>query len=469
MNNKDNLKESLKKAFESYNEPLLQHQWERLNLDLKNQKKKSHLTLGNMVIVAVLLFLGSIIGFYFKQNTSNSQVSNTSVSKNEESNRGSKSIEVKTLAEAQHLEIPNNESKKTFESKLGIKQASSEGLQQNKMTYSNSDLKTINNQNETIDWFSKSLKLPVLPIIKQIEVAPELNGEEIVSIDGIEDSKADKEEAVSTIESKVLENMDLETVVEKNEQKDSVKKSTKRSVPQPENKSTRSKFAVSLSYGMSNVKTASSRLENGSAMHKDGERLFNESEKGKESQVFNLGFEFYVRKNFNLIIQTGTQYREITNTEKIDYSYSDIPFREVDGTIIGYFRDTINPLRITSSNILKRRYVTIPIQFAYNFAIAPKHELQPCLGLNVNKLLAASGNSFSVNDGEVKPLSSTLSKKINVGMIAGLQYNYNVMSHWWLGIGAQWQQNIQNSHFGYSQIKSKINQYNSNIVLKYKF
>jgi hypothetical protein len=162
MNNKDNLKESLKKAFESYNEPLLQHQWERLNLDLKNQKKKSHLTLGNVVIVAVLLFLGSVIGFYFKQNTSNSQVSNTSVSKNEESIRESKSNEVKTLAEAQHLEIPNNESKKTFESKLGIKQASSEVLQQNKMTYSNSDLKTINNQNETRDWFSKSLKLPII-------------------------------------------------------------------------------------------------------------------------------------------------------------------------------------------------------------------------------------------------------------------------------------------------------------------
>ena len=68
MNNKDNLQESFKKAFENHNEPLLNHQWERLNLDLKNQKKKSIFSFWNISIALGLIFLGTLIGFYLKPN-----------------------------------------------------------------------------------------------------------------------------------------------------------------------------------------------------------------------------------------------------------------------------------------------------------------------------------------------------------------------------------------------------------------
>lgn len=465
MNNKDNLQESFKKAFENHNEPLLNHQWERLNLDLKNQQKKSIFSFWNIAIALGLIFLGALIGFYLNPNTTESQFSNTVIKEQQSDNESADKVSKNTF---KNQDVEQFHQDKAI-NKENNAMVSNNNTLDNKPTIAES----LNPSKEKLNTIDQSNSIDKTILDDKLN-SPNKVEEALTTVQLLDNSNSDsvnktnrtEDEKTNTTEPKPIE---VVNKIEDSKEKDSVKTVAKVSTPKVKSKEERSKMAVFLSYGLSSIQTANNNIINAEAMHKDGEKIFQASEQGKESQVFNLGFEFYIRKNFNLIVQTGTQYRTITNTENIDYHYTDIPFRNVDGSIIGYFRDTINPLRIASSNILKRRYVTIPVQFAYSFPIAKKHELQPSIGLNFNKLVSASGNSFSVNEGEAKSLNTIMSKKINMGMIAGLQYNYNLRNHWWVGLGAQWQQNIQNSHFGYSQIQSKINQYNCNIVLKYKF
>lgn len=469
MNNKDNLQESFKKAFENHNEPLLNHQWVRLNLDLKNQKKKSIFSFWNISIALGLIFLGTLIGFYLKPNKIESQISKTTTTE-QQTNSELLSKNPKKQFENQNVEQYNQNNTQITENKATVSTEKEEMITKklttpkpsrvlkenfNKNSFSNPKNNeslvnnNLNNQNKGLD-------------LNKLDALTDINNEEPEN-----QSNSKVEEKTNTSEQ---DQKEIVNKTEEEKEKDSLPKVVSNIKPLPKATIMRNKMAVFVSYGFSSVKTAKTSINNDANLHKDGFDLFKQSEKGKESRLFNIGIEFYIKKNLNLVLQTGTQYREVINKETIDYQYNQIPFRDVDGGIIGYFNDTFNPMRIVSSNVLKRRYVTIPIQFAYIFPIHPKHELQPSFGLNINKLVSASGNIFSVNDGVTKPLSSVLSKKINIGMMAGIQYNYNIRNRWWLGASTQWQQNIQNNDLSYnSSVKSKINQYNYNLILKYKF
>ena len=185
---------------------------------------------------------------------------------------------------------------------------------------------------------------------------------------------------------------------------------------------------------------------------------------------FNLFFDFKLIKNINLSINSGVQYRELRTQENVNYELKEIVFRNVDGSIETYLTDTSkNPLTFTNTSIKSAKYISIPLAAYYTIPFLGKNELQLNGGIIANKLINASGTTFSINEGTNVNYKDKLSKKLTFGYIAGINYYRNIYRPIWLGIGYQIQQNQLQLSTEYGYIRSRINITNYTFNIKYKF
>ncbi len=233
-----------------------------------------------------------------------------------------------------------------------------------------------------------------------------------------------------------------------------------------------SRFALSLSSGLSNVAYKVARMENSEKLHKDAKSVIEQFNSGSRSYFGNLGFEWMISKQVPLVFSTGFQYRQISQDVNFNYDWKERPFREKDGTILFYVSDSVSlfpTFKYVGRNSMD--FISLPLKVGYRFPIGKKNEFQLTGGLNLSMVTKAKGSFFSINEGqpEFKPLAESYKKTINVGLIGGFMYSRNIYKPWWLGVEALWQQNSLNYDAKYGMIKSRINVSNYNINLKYKF
>ncbi len=231
------------------------------------------------------------------------------------------------------------------------------------------------------------------------------------------------------------------------------------------------RLAIGFSTGISPVKFSIAEIEHPEKVHKDLPQLF-ETATGRSSSFFgNLNIDIGISENFPLSISTGLQYRRISQEVDMDYTRKEIPWREPDGRIIGYFRDTTGKVKIQHSGTNYLNFVHMPLKLAYTLTpgLRKKNEFQISGGLNFSFLAASRGKTFDLTEYKTVSLKDNIRSALNSGWSAGLRYNRHVYRSWWLGLEAQRQQNILKYDVGYGLLKSKVTISNYNLHLQYKF
>lgn len=492
MNKNDKLQKSLKKAFEEHHEPLHEAQWERLNAALDEKPRRRFIPWFYAIGVIVMLFLAFATGYYF--NSSNKQQPSIVVNEQPsietpissdgttiEKTTQKTETDTKTTANTStnNTATPSDNSRPTTDkhkintattnSSTPIKPATKPTTSQpdnNPVTQpTNTDLATDNINNKTQKAVTGIAEKPLDNISEKVaEKGPESTPGDNQPKGITDDNNAEKiKEASDTSAKTILADANSTT---KKANDDSKKKPGKKG--KDDSVKVRKKFAFTLASGISVDKPAISKFDKPNNMHKDSRKVFEESNSNNQSLFINLGFEWHPSRRLSLIFNSGIQYREFTAIENTNYELKEAPFRATDGSISFYIPTSI-PLVFTNYSTLKTKFVNVPLRFGYTFSLHPKHDLVPTLGANISKITGVEGNTFSLNDMEVRPLKDYISKKINVGLIAGMQYNYNIYKPLWLGLEVQWQQNVYHYNTRYGSMSGKFNTYNYNMILKYKF
>jgi hypothetical protein len=231
------------------------------------------------------------------------------------------------------------------------------------------------------------------------------------------------------------------------------------------------RFAIGFSSGFSPVRTSVSKVSNGSKLHKDTRGLFDQMNDNQRSTFINIGFDYMLLPKLSLGFSSGLQCREISNTIDLTYKLNEIPFREKNGDIQFYIHvpDSQRPPVISVRSQMTFRFVNVPFRLSYGYVFKGSNELQFSGGLNLSMLAGVKGNTFSVNEVSIKPVSETIEGFFNVGYTGGLMYSRKIYKNWWLGIETQFQRNHLKYDTGYGTLKSKTDIYNFNFNLKYRF
>ncbi|MES2616290.1 MAG: hypothetical protein V4613_00320 [Bacteroidota bacterium] len=497
MNKNDKLQNSLKKAFEEHHEPLHEAQWERLNAALDEKPRRRFIPWFYTLGVIGMICLAFMLGYYF--NSGNQQqpvviaadetpLSETPNSGNATAISPTQKIDTITKTPANTSASTTNtanskdnsqpETDKKPNTSMANNTSPIQKATQPSATKTNTqpaakpatvDIATTPNtekaQKETI----KTNEKPVDNISDRTTEKNTTQDSDTKSTNPIAD-KGNTEEIKAPAKDSAIKNIIADNGLNKTTPKDSSKK-TNGKKKKEDDLTVRKKFAFTLASGISTDKGEISKFKKPANMHKDSRMLFEQSNSNNQSFFLNLGFEWYPSTKLSLIFNSGLQYREFSSIENINYKYNEVPWHNIDGSIAFYIpvHDTNNPIIFTNKSTLKTKYVNIPLRFGYTFSLHPKHDLMPSLGANISKIIGVEGNTFSLNDAEIKPLKDIVNKKINIGWIAGMQYSYNIYKPLWLGLEMQWQQNVYHYNTRYGSMSGKFNTYNYNMILKYKF
>lgn len=475
MNNKDNLQKAFEKAFEEHQEPLHQAQWDRLDAALDRKKSKFRFLPWLFSIIAVAVLAVSL--GYWLGNANNdkdiainkthetrvaqkSQLATSDIITKEQNNS---STDNKKLTTDINSEINQNKTITHNQTQLPT-QTRFNDLKPRATKYTKNKTVNIDNSNgnqfagNSSDDYNQKDKLETSEINEQSTAEN--------SLPKINNNTKDKKES-NEVDAKTINSDSALSAVET---KDTTinNKTKEQNPPPPPHKN--SWFALGLSSGISNAIYKNTEFTNPENMHKDTRQLYDDNTKETSSLFFNLFFDFKLIKNINLSINSGIQYRELKTEENVNYRLTEIAFRDTNGSINFYITDTSkNPLPFNNTSIKSAKYISIPLTANYTFPFLGKNELQLNGGIIANKLINASGTTFSINEGTNVNYKDKLSKKLTFGYIAGINYYRNIYKPIWLGIGYQVQQNQLQLSTEYGYIRSRINITNYTFNIKYKF
>jgi len=234
--------------------------------------------------------------------------------------------------------------------------------------------------------------------------------------------------------------------------------------------SVRPRFAIGFSSGIGTTNFKVRTITNATKIHKDAEGLFNLTNANSKGQHFNFNFEWYPVQKWAIGFAAGLQYRSIVQTFDFKYKLNQVPIRDTNANISGYFfvPDTF-ALTFPLKGRNQLNYVNVPIRMMYTLPINAKNELLFSAGISTSFVTKANGQALSINTTQLSSLSSLYKNKVNVGWSLGLQYSYNVYKQWWLGSEFQYQQNKYNYSLDYGILRSKIKITNYNLAVRYKF
>ncbi|NUM31949.1 MAG: hypothetical protein HUU47_06460 [Bacteroidetes bacterium] len=461
MSKQNNLQNSLKRAFDDFEAPLKEAQWQRLEGELGGLNKTKKWRFFPYYFIAVLLLLvgSGILSYFIIYKNNNFDSSKYSINKNYkfESQQNSSNENLtkqqidknKNLFETQKGSIDLNSKLNAHNSDTSFKQRNKVLLKNNKNIILSEVNKIDDEKNET-----KHSKENEKIEVKDTNIAI------------TNDTLIDNEDIVITDDSKNEGKSEFDKTEDlKNKKQDSTQIVKPREI---KNKS-KAKYVLSLSTGYSNMNVKVTSIENISKVHKDTRKIFEMSNQNTKTLFINFGFDCNVFKGFNVGLNTGFQYLHISQPVNFEYRMFEIPFYDIDRNIIGYIRKdsaTADLFKSTTTN--KTSFIKIPLRFNYSIPLNLKNEVLITAGTNISTVISARGNVISINEGKVKPLSRQMYGKLNFGFLGGMQYSRKLKNNWWIGVENDWQINRELFKNGPEKIKNRLSGYNFNLILKYK-
>lgn len=461
MNKKDNLQDAFKKAFEEHQEPLLNHQWDKIDKELSGKRSKYRLFVwGTSVVLFFVAFAGGVYyvnnpeAILLEQETIQHDSENQTKSFNKHSKFGEIAQPLNVETDNQHLK---HVAKEVEESNVTAKTG--------KQYIANEFGKTAYKQPVVLDEISVGDK----KISELVETAVRNNNNDFAQDSESKDSILQFINPNTVTAAHAKDTLvDLVDNIQKNDTVAPVVTLAPNSTVDKQRK-----FAFGLSGGYSHIRVNNIKFENPNNMHFDTKKVFEKGVEKTSTFYFQLLFEYKIFKNIALSINTGTQYREITAEENIEYKLNYIPFRNSDGSISPgnyiFVPDTANPTVYRNRSVKTAKLLSVPLALNYVLPFQSKNELQFHAGIVFNKLLTAKGSMFSVNDFKAVAFKETMDKKVSIGYLAGLCYYRNIHKTFWLGAGYQLQNNKLKFHTNFGSINAKASINNLQINLKYKF
>jgi hypothetical protein len=438
MSTKNNLQDALKKAFENHEEPLREAQWERLEgvLASKKPRNKIYMYLVNLLLIAVTAGLT----FYF------------------------------TVKYNEKFVTPIGRNTSTIESKSNTQPLGNESLQATDLTKKSV---IAAGTMATVPFVQKFIK-PNTSKPTSTEFTPSVNSESknTEATEITTGSQYSSESNTGNDEKNISEQTVLTQKEDKFEVKDSIQPKANNKLglnsDTDDKKHKPSKMVLSLAAGYSKLNIKVSALENANTLHKDTKMLYEQSNQNPSSFYMNLGVDFRLAKGFNLGLNSGIQYLHISTPVNLEYKVTQVPFREIDGRIIGYVKDTVNPQTLKVKTTNTTSFIMVPVRFYYTLPINTRNEILISGGANLSAIVSAKGQNLAINENSVQKLSKKNYGTFQAGMLAGLQLSHNLKNNWWLGLDGMWQTNTLKFNTGLGAVKSNLSSYNINLVLRYK-
>lgn len=459
MNNKDNLQNAFKKAFEEHQEPLFQAQWDRLENSLANKKQKRRII--PWIFISILVSVASLgAGYWYAQSKQNNKMNTELLSQNSKQNNLStdtKELENKNTIN-KNKTIENNTEKNINQTQKAIntKSKNSSSKQQSKR-----ETDANNNLNRTSNDLNNNLNSNSDGLIKNSNVNS--NG----SINHQNPNASNTQNQTIEFETLTLQRVGLRKLNIAfifDEYEPLKTKPIVRSCIKNE------KFALGLSTGYSRAFYGNPSFSNPNKTHLEAKSVFKEKNKNTSTFFAQMFADLSLSKRIKLSLNSGVQYWEIQTRENIKYYHTNIPFRDIDGSIISYInigQDTAQVFENKSLN--KTNVISIPFGLSYFKPINCKTELQIKGGIIFNQYISAKGVTFALDNTENVDFSNTINKKMTLGFITGLTYFKAIGNNVWLGAGLQYQQNKMNFKEQYNDVSSNLNTFSFSFNIKRKF
>lgn len=164
------------------------------------------------------------------------------------------------------------------------------------------------------------------------------------------------------------------------------------------------------------------KLENADKQHKDVGKIFAEMQGKFRSTVFQAGLVYVPKKGPQFSVSGGIQYRQLTQTIDFNYSFREIPFKDIDGRIIGYVYDTTGrPFNYQGVNSL--RFVSVPLYLRFPVWSSENSELFVGAGVQLQGIFGAQGSYLDVNRIWMDSLTTTAFRKWSLGYTLGAGYS----------------------------------------------
>ena len=443
MNSKSNLQNALKNAFENHEVPLRESQWHRLEGVLVNTKPKWRIF---PFFIAFLLVGITSIATYFltlKFSIAPISVANETSIPLEDGASSEASIPKRRIQPFVNSQIVNSNHRNTQYSANQISKQKKLLLKQGDY---NSKQKVIPNNSNPSD-----------PI--------QLLADNSKSSDNT--TTEDPEISKDDVNTNSLENSELEPEKEQTDPSKPLDDPREKEKELKQNKPSR--MVVSVSAGYSKMNTKIIDIENEDKLHKDTRSLFEQSNKDSKSFFFNLGMDYSLLPGLNLGLNTGIQYLRINTPVNVNYRITEVPFYNIDGTILGYYNaDSANAIELKTSSENISNFVNIPLRLNYTIPLNFKNEILLTAGANFMAIVGATGKDVALNESQVKPLSKKTYSQFSTGFLGGVQYSHQLKDPWWLGVETQWSSNKLSFKTGPGSINTHLNGYRLNLILKYK-
>ena len=458
--------EKYRQAVRSFQEPVMPHQWERIDSELKESKKRFW-TWKRMFFIQTVIVAGFCMGYFINsRNVGNQQTSQKSELAELQTNSNEDLNKLNLINEVKRDKIGSNSVDKLSETdnistanRIIIKGNSSYNANRNTIE----EVSSVFGKTKTNSLYGSPFSL-----------GHSINSDN--SRDQV--SKSSKQ---TDVDDGKIEELSYETLLPNKDhnddkvvadvQSDDTTKKMKSIEMKELVRQKKSRFAISLTYTKAFFNLRNNNIKNPEYLHKDATDLKNNFEKDRKNELISLGFDFYLFRNLNIQMNVACQYSQISKEENTDYIYDEIPWRDTDGRILGYFsvNDTSRKYyTFTSNNFTSVSYFQIPIKISKQLQFAKRHEISPSIGVNFSKIVSVKGNAFSVDQMGFTPLKSLINKKYGVWPSVGIQYSFNFYRSLWLGLEYQMQKYSSEMAFGYTSVKSNYLQSNLGLTIKYK-
>jgi hypothetical protein len=225
---------------------------------------------------------------------------------------------------------------------------------------------------------------------------------------------------------------------------------------------------ITLSGGYGKFDNNILQIENAGKQHKDVQQIFNELSGSYEARQWQAGITYVPKKGPGLALTGGIQYRELNHKFKLNYLYTDIPFKDIDGTILGYVQDTGNIMEFNLSGVNSLKFISLPIYFRAPIWSYKNNELFMGAGMQLQILAGTGGDYFNINNIQVYKTTPSSFRPWSLGYTLGGGYSRNIGKNISMYAEIQHITNVQIQKFEVGDIKSRINGINSQIGIKYK-
>lgn len=448
MSTKNNLQNALKNAFENYEEPLKEAQWQRLEGAII--PRKINWRFYPFMIAVLLISISSIATYYVTIHlvVTKPQAQLIHNPSTIENNGLVNSNDLPESSDS-HILTKNSTKQKVSKDITSPPKGTS-------INYSNAEIKN----SRKLTSSSKVKKQKAVEIQKEENLNPD-NPDNSELLDIKNESKEDTFEEVEIV---------AKTTEVKSE-KDTVKMNTKILVSETEEpKKYVARYVLSLSTGYSVMNVKVTDIENSQQLHKDSKMLFEQSNQKLKSTFVNFGFDFKIVPGLAMGINTGLQYLQINTPVHIKYKLNEVPFWDIGKSrIIGYLKtDSANTIELNSTVTNKTSFIIIPLKYYYTIPLNRKNEILVTAGCNFSTIINVKGESVSVNEGAIQSLNRKMYSNFNVGLIGGVQYSRNIKNAWWLGLETQIQTTKMKFNTGQGAINNNLSGYNIFLNLRYK-